>query len=276
MNQRSFGHGPMNFQAMSPVIKGLIITNLIVFVLQHLVGGQFISLFGLVPYRVTHNFWLWQPFTYLFLHAGILHLLFNLFALWMFGMPIESQWGGREFLKYVIICGVGAGLVSVAVNPSSPYPIIGASGAVYGLLVAFAMLFPEAVVYLYFFFPIKAKHMAILFCTLEFFASMGSGGGAVARFAHLGGALIGFLYIRYWNWASLYIRAFFREILSRGGGKRKRRVAEATRETTGLVDEVAEVDRILDKISSYGESALSESERDFLQAQARKRPKGHA
>ena len=126
---RSFGHGPLDFNAMSPAIKALVIANAAIFLLGTVVGGQFMDLFGLVPIHVVHDRWLWQPVTYLFLHGTFLHLLFNLFSLWMFGMPVESQWGSAEFTKYYLICGVGAGLVSAFIAPDSPFPIIGASGA---------------------------------------------------------------------------------------------------------------------------------------------------
>ena len=186
---RRFGHGPLDFQTMSPVIKGLIIANAVVFVLMSLTGErQFASFFGLVPYKVLHQGYLWQPITYLFLHGGFFHLLFNVFALWMFGMPVVSEWGDREFLKFFFVCGIGAGLINVILTPGSMAPIIGASGAVYGLLVAFAMLFPDSVIYLYFLFPIKAKHMAMLFVLLEFMAATSTRNPTVARFAHLGGA----------------------------------------------------------------------------------------
>lgn len=267
---RMFGHGPLEFGRMSSVIKGLVVANVAAFILAQLAGHQFLGLFGLVPSKVVGDFWLWQPFTYLFLHAGVLHLLFNLFALWMFGMPVEAQWGGREFLRYFLICGVGAGLFNVALTPGSDAPIIGASGAIFGLLVAFAMLYPDAVVYLYFFFPIKAKHMALLFGVLEFTAGFSARTPAVARFAHLGGMVIGYVYIR-WGWL---IRTRARAVLQESikpalGPRRPRRKAENPR-LTGPADEMAEVDRILDKILAQGEESLTEPEREVLRRHARR------
>ncbi|MFH1725705.1 MAG: rhomboid family intramembrane serine protease [Elusimicrobiota bacterium] len=278
---RGAEHSPLNFRMMSPIIKALIIANVGVFVLSLLVGGQFVGLFGLVPAKVVHERWIWQPFTYLFIHAGPFHLLINLFVLWMFGMAVEAQWGPREFLKYYLICGVGAGLFNVAVTPHSPVPIVGASGAIYGLLVAFAMLYPNAVVYLYFVFPIKAKHMAILVGVLEFLAATGSGSPMVARFAHLGGMIIGYLYIRWWWIVKIRTKGALHG-WTRGRERpaavprRRRQAGKRTVELSRPADEMAEVDRILDKILDKGEAALTERERDILRRQAGKRPGGHA
>lgn len=276
---RQFGHGPLDFKSMSPAIKGLVVANSAVFVLSFLVGGEFKNLFGLVPHQVVHERWIWQPVTYLFLHGSFFHVLFNLFALWMFGMPVEAQWGPREFLKYFLITGVGAGLVSVAAAPASHSVIIGASGAVFGLLVAFAMLYPESVVYLYFFFPIKAKHMAILFGGIEFFAGASSANPASARVAHLSGMVIGYLYIRWWWVLTLRVKTLFSGFggaPERGAAPKPRRRPQAVggpREEGGVPgdDEMAEIDRILDKIIAQGEASLTDREREVLRRQAHKK-----
>lgn len=278
---RQFGHGPLDFQSMPPVVKGIIVANTAVFVLQYLVP-DFTRMFGLVPARLVQDRWVWQPFTYLFLHGNFFHLLFNMFALWMFGMPVIANWGPREFVKYFLLTGVGAGLVSVAAAPDSTAVIIGASGAVYGLLVAFAMLFPDAVVYLYFFFPIKAKHMAILFGLIEFFAGASAANPASARLAHLSGMVIGWAYIRWWWEAEIKIKG----LMSGLGGASERPAAAKPRrrpQTVGAPaaepapeDESAEVDRILDKILAQGEGSLTEREREVLRRQAKKRPGGNA
>lgn len=278
---REFGHGPMNFAMMSPTIKALIIVNVAVFVLSLLVGSQFITLFGLVPAKVIHERWIWQPLTYLFLHANLFHILFNLFALWMFGMPVEAQWGPRQFVKYYLICGVGAGIVNVFLTPDSLSPIIGASGAIYGLLVAFAMLYPDAVVYLYFFFPIKAKHMAILFGLVEFIAGTSSSSPAVARFAHLAGMAIGFVYIKWWWAIKMKAIGTLRRFVKTDPGEEaaeepRRRKARPVVSGKGVSDEMAEVDRILDKILEGGEQSLTDREREILRRQAKRPPEGHA
>ena len=270
---RSFQHSPLDFRAMPGAIKALVVANVVGFLLAQIVGGEFYRLFGLVPARVVHDRWVWQPLTYLFIHGSFMHLLFNLFALWMFGMPVEAQWGAKEFIKYFLVCGIGAGLLSVALAPGSNAPIIGASGAVYGLLVAFAMLYPDAVIYLYFFFPVKAAHMAILFGLIEFFASATNATPGVARFAHLAGMLIGYLYIRWWWIARVRLKGLASGLA--GGIGRiahpppARRPGRAARtQPSSEPESMEEVDRILDKISALGKDSLSEAEREVLRQHA--------
>lgn len=210
---RVFRHDPVDFRNLPPAIRILMIANVVGF-LAGLVVPDLHNLFGLVPQQVLFQRWVWQPVTYLFLHGNLWHLIFNLFALWMFGMPVEAQWGERDFLKYYFLCGLGAAAAHLALAPHSGIPVIGASGAVYGLLVAFAMLYPDAVVYLYFLIPIKAAHMALLFGAIEFFAGATGSTPGVARFAHLGGMLTGYLYIRWWWVAKIQLKALWRRARS--------------------------------------------------------------
>lgn len=277
---RAFSHGPLDFRAMPPAIRALVVANAVAFLLAQLVGGQFRDLFGLVPLHVTRDRWVWQPFTYLFLHANILHLLFNLFSLWMFALPVEGQWGSREFLKYYFLCGIGAGLLSVAMSPHSQVPVIGASGAVYGLLVAFAMLYPDAVVYLYFFFPIRARDMALLFGVLEFFAGAAGSTPGVARLAHLGGMVIGYLYIRWWWVAKIRAKSFISGFFGPKDAEtfRRPRRAGSPRRPEGPggepPDPMDEVNRILDKISAHGRESLNSQELELLRRLAEKKGPG--
>ncbi len=277
MSQR-FSHGPIDFRSMPSAVKALMLANCVAFLMTQIVAGQFFELFGLVPAHVIRDRWVWQPATYLFLHGSFMHLLFNIFALWMFGVPIESEWGAREFLKYYFICGIGAALCSVALNPHSHFPVIGASGAVYGLLVAFAMLYPDAVIYLYFFFPIKASHMAILFGLIEFFAGTTQATPGVARFAHLGGMVVGYLYLRWWWIVKIRLKGLFSPA-GRGAATPRRSPRRPSPEAP-LEDSMAEVDRILDKISAFGKDSLNDEEREVLRRhsdRARKnRPEGNA
>lgn len=274
---RRFEHSPVDFPGLSPAIKALVVANVVLYVLGWLVAGEFTRLFGLVPAQVLGERWVWQPFTYLFLHGNLVHLLFNLLALWMFGAPVEKQWGSREFLKFYLLCGVGAGLVSVAAAPHSHAPIIGASGAIYGLLIAFAMLYPEAVVYLYGFFPIKARHMAVLFGVVEFAAGAADATPGVARVAHLSGMAIGYLYIRWWWILKLRAKAGLADLLRLRATQVRRaepeRVAVRPSSAPAPGEDMAEVDRILDKILEHGESSLTSDELDVLR---RHRPEGHA
>ena len=194
-------------------IKTLCIACVSVFVLQQLSGLLFdgagrdfwLTRFGLVPFAVTHGFRLWQPFTYLFLHAGVLHLLFNLLYLAMFGADLEHMWGSRRFYSYFFICGVGAGAVNVVVKMlldprgagSAWVPTIGASGAIYGILLANAVLLPHRRVWM---FPlpvtISMRIFVIVMGALEFFGTIGASGDNVSHVCHLGGILAGYLYLR--------------------------------------------------------------------------------
>lgn len=264
---RIFRHDPVDFRNLPPAIRLLMIANIAGFLIGMVVPDMH-SLFGLVPQQVISQRWIWQPFTYLFLHGNLWHLIFNLFALWMFGMPVEAQWGEKDFLKYYFLCGLGAAFAHLAMAPHSPIPVIGASGSVYGLLVAFAMLYPDAVVYLYFLIPIKAAHMAILFGAIEFFAGATGTTPGVARFAHLGGMLTGYLYIRWWWVAQIQLKAFWRRATSSDSDDEPaprsvpRRSAKPAAKPA--YDDMAEVDRILDKILDDGLESLTDEERGIM------------
>jgi membrane associated rhomboid family serine protease len=188
----SFGYG------LTPVIKKLMIIMGAVFLLQMVVGGQIDFYLGLVPILVLKKYFLWQLATYIFLHGGIGHILFNLLALWMFGGELENFWGSKKFLIYFFFCGIGAGIVTVIFSPNQFITVVGASGAIYGILLAFGWLFPNRLIYIYFLFPIPAKYFVIIFGLLEFlyFSTEGTGGG-IARITHLGGLLFGLIYMAY-------------------------------------------------------------------------------
>jgi len=189
----SFGYG------LPPVVKNLMIIMGAVFLIQMLVGGWMEFYFGLIPILVWKEYFLWQLFTYIFLHGGFSHILFNLLALWWFGGELENYWGSKKFLFYFLFCGIGAGICTVLFTPDiyQRIPVIGASGAIYGILLAFAWLFPNRPILIYFLFPMPAKYMVIIFGLIEFFSSMGGSGGGVAHLTHLGGLLFGFFYMGY-------------------------------------------------------------------------------
>jgi membrane associated rhomboid family serine protease len=169
-----------------------------VFVLQEAVDYRINLFLGLVPLLVWKGFYLWQLVTYLFLHGDVSHLLFNLLALWMFGGELENLWGSRRFLFYFFFCGIGAGICTVVISPFQVVPVIGASGAIYGLLLAYGWLFPNRPIFLYFLFPIPAKYFVMIYGFLEFiYFSRGGTGGGVAHLTHLGGLLFGLFYMAY-------------------------------------------------------------------------------
>jgi membrane associated rhomboid family serine protease len=187
----SFGYG------LTPVIKNLMILMGAVFLLQMVVSRWIEFYFGLVPVLVWKNYFLWQLLTYVFLHGGFSHILFNLLALWMFGGELENYWGSKKFLRFFLFCGIGAGICTVVFSPLQFVPVIGASGAIYGLLLAFGWLFPNRLIYIYFLFPIPAKYFVIIFGLIELFASMEGTGGGIAHLTHLGGILFGLFYMAY-------------------------------------------------------------------------------
>jgi len=187
----SFGYG------LTPVVKNLMIIMGAVFLLQMLVRGAIEFYFGLVPFLVWKKFFVWQLLTYIFLHAGVSHILFNLLALWMFGGELESYFGSKKFLFYFLFCGIGAGICTVVLTPNSIIPVIGASGGIYGLLLAFGWLFPDRQIYIYFLLPVRAKYFVIIFGLIELFSSIEGTGGGVAHLTHLGGLLFGLFYMAY-------------------------------------------------------------------------------
>lgn len=209
------GGGPIMVIPMTPVVKALLIINVVlwllaVVVLQGMVlkNGDVFAWFGMIPQSVIFEFKLWQPFTYLFLHsAQLTHILFNMLLLWWVGSQIELTMGSKKFLTYYLVCGVGAGILYLLVvfgvylfMPSMATvmhtPVVGASGAVFGLLLAFAIFHGEEVVYFMMLFPMKAKYFVCLLILIELFVISTSGlSGPVANLAHLGGIVVGFSYL---------------------------------------------------------------------------------
>lgn len=194
-----FAFGPGRW---SPAVKVLIISNVAALVVSYLAPPVIVQL-GLVPAAVFGRLAVWQPVTYMFLHGGISHLLWNMLSLWMFGTDLERMWGTRFFTKYYFVTGVGAAVATLA-WALSPLPLgdemyytvtIGASGAIYGVLLAYGLYFPHRVILLLV-FPVQARYYVMIVGALVFFASMGAGGGGVAHVAHLGGLVVGYVYLK--------------------------------------------------------------------------------
>lgn len=193
---------------VTPVIGFLLAANAIMFALEGLLGGRALELLALwplsgdSPFLQGSLFAPWQLLTYAFLHDGLTHLFFNMLSLWMFGTQLESHWGGRRFALYYLFCVVGAGLLQLAVasNTGEIYPTIGASGGVYGVLLAFGMTFPEQRLMLLIPpVPVKAKWMVVGYGAVELWLGLSGSMPGVAHFAHLGGMLFGLLLILYWR-----------------------------------------------------------------------------
>ena len=195
---RSTGYSWSNY--FPPGVKWLLISNTAIFVLCFLFPSRAIfQWFALSPELVLKQFALWQLVTYMFLHGGIGHILFNMLTLWMFGMDLERDWGTKPFLKYYFLCGIGAGICDVLVNAwmGNFYTrTIGSSGGIYGLLLAFGVLYPDRIVLMSFLFPIKAKYFVMIMGAIAFLNSVGNAGSGVSNVAHLGGMLFGYAYLR--------------------------------------------------------------------------------
>lgn len=210
--------------ALTEGVKYLLIWNIIFFLLQRFIWGSGIAalhavheitvrlqgtlvpvpyevgsletLLGIVPALVWQKGFLWQIVTYMFLHGGFFHILLNMFALWMFGSDLERVWGTRRFIVYYFFTGIGAGITTVLVTPHGYVPTIGASGAIYGILLAYALLFPERRVLLYFFIPIPVRVFVLIFGVIELLSAITLPGDSIAHVAHLGGLVFGWLFLR--------------------------------------------------------------------------------
>ena len=189
----SFGPGPI-----STALKAIIGANVVLFLAQYF-SPLVTDVFALRPVAVVHGFAVWQLVTYMFLHGGIGHLVVNMLTLWMFGTELERTWGTRYFVKYYFTTGVGAGVITVLFSllplaiANNVYfaPTVGASGAIFALLLAYGLYFPNRLIYLYLVFPIPAKYFVLIIGAISFFA-----GGGVAHATHLGGVIVGYLMLK--------------------------------------------------------------------------------
>ena len=219
-------YSPTGFSFLPVVVKNLLIINAIMFLADVVLARFGIDLSNILGlhFFMASDFHVHQLFTYMFMHGNFSHLFFNMFALWMFGNTLENIWGPKRFLLFYILCGIGAGLIQEGVQyivyarelaqyqnvnmggtiiPMGQYlnylTTVGASGAIYGLLLAFGMMFPNSMIYLYFFMPIKAKWFVIGYAVIELLNGLGASGDPVAHFAHLGGMLVGLIIILIWK-----------------------------------------------------------------------------
>lgn len=255
--QWSYQFGP----PITPVIKWMMIANAAVFLLQLVFRTGFgrdflIEFFALNPTLVVRGA-IWQLGTYMFLHANAWHLALNMLWLWMLGSPVEGVWGPRPFLYYYLFAGVGAGLLDFMMNLGVNSFTLGASGAAFGIIVAFGMTFPNDIVRFMFIFPMRGKHFAMLAIGLELLMTMdywNPGGRGVARFAHLGGALFGYIYLKYGD----KIRYSIPRIRFNANPGKKR----APDNWEDFMQN--EIDPILDKISREGFGSLTKKERKIL------------
>jgi len=285
------------FSLFPPVIKALLISNVAVW---GLLG------FFLAPFRVSDvplsyfftdylalwplgpHFYPWQLVTYMFMHGGFWHLFFNMLALWMFGVELERLWGSKQFLTYYLICGIGGGIANLIVSSllGQGAPTIGASGAVFGVLLAFGVMFPNQPIYLYFLVPIRAKFFIAFYIGLELFYGVTGTTDGVAHFAHLGGAATGYLLLLIER-NVLPVRRWLEDL---SGGSRETLTGNRrfSRPHTGIHEatftdirpeepadgesEITQelIDGILDKIGKDGYQGLTEREKQILNEASRK------
>ncbi len=311
------------FSLFPPVIKLLLLSNTAIFILFNVlltgfsVGGmsfdiiitKYFALNPLKPVLFNENgqilqlsFYPWQLVTYMFLHGGFFHLLLNMLALWMFGAELENTWGQKRFLTYYMLCGVGAGVCNLLIAPlfTTVGPTVGASGAIYGILVAFGYLFPERKIYIYGLIPVKAKFLVILYMLIELFSVAGGSNSGIAHMAHLGGGVIGLIYLliyykgspmkffdnsgfkdKFTSYTSSDKRTYSSPVYSNGANAKKEEVADAKYQDIQITDYKKEmesqeklaqdkIDAILDKLSEGGYQSLTEDEKKVLFQESKK------
>lgn len=302
------------FSFFPPVIKYLLIINVAVYLLQSFffkalwlgnvnIYQFYFKYFALQPIftvpsftsPISGHFFPWQIITYMFMHGSFTHLFFNMFALWMFGIELENLWGSKKFLFYYFLCGIGAALANLFIAPifTSVGPTVGASGSVYGILIAFGYLFPDRHIYIYFLLPIKAKYLVILYMALEVFSVASQQETGIAHVAHLGGAVVGFVYLlitkrktsydifsKYSNkYSHFYPHNFksgsFQNDIQEDTYHKEPKTEEETtdyKKELELKDKTTQekIDAILDKLSESGYQSLTEEEKRILFQESKK------
>ena len=245
-------------QLFTDAIKLLVSVNFTIFFLQTISGKEHLlfDLFGLVPQAIWSDFMIWQPFTYLFFHGNTWHILINMFVLWMFGSELENAWGRENFIKYYFITGIGAGIVTCLFNLQSNIPVVGASGAVYGILLAYGLSFPNRTVYLYGLIPIKSIWFVIAIGILAFFSSFQQI-TQISHLTHISGMAIGYVFLkRRWRlndiWFKIRKKTLEYRIQIEDVKQSKKKVLEK------------DIDHILDKIQKVGFKGLSDQEQNKL------------
>jgi membrane associated rhomboid family serine protease len=270
------------FAALTPWVKRLLVINFAVWALMAI---------GLIPWSAARDLLAfsadraltrpWTFVTYMFVHAGFGHLFFNMLALFFFGPPLERSWGSREFIRYYLVCGVGGSVAALLlVNLVGTAPMVGASAAIFGILLAFALTWPDAPIYLWFLLPVKAKYFVGFLALMTLYSTISSGraAGGTAHWAHLGGLIAGWVWLRYGERIEMSAdRAFGKAKRARRGlksvdrdgkadAKQESRRPSARRrpKSEASSDALDEVNRILDKIGERGMDSLTPAELEFL------------
>ena len=274
MYQRNIGiriGGPI-----TPGVKMIMIINGIVFIIQKfaniIMPTNFMEYtFGISYIGLFNDLMIWQPFTYMFLHGGWMHIIFNLIGLWMFAGELEIAWGRKKFIRYYIYSGIGAGLFISLMNyiaytyyESTPVTI-GASGAIYAILLAYAMLWPNREVLLYFILPIKIKYLVLAFGIMEFFGTLSSAtgtGGNISHIGHLGGIITGFFLVNYMSESRSQTKkgdSFFERLSKKSRLENKKKAIDSRIEAKRIID------TLLEKIAREGMHSLTPEEKKNLE-----------
>jgi membrane associated rhomboid family serine protease len=254
-NPGEFSYKPALF---TNAIKVLISINFGIFILQTLSGSEtlFFPLFGLVPKLVWSDSMIWQPFTYMFFHGGIWHVLINMFVLWMFGSELERLWGRNQFLKFYFITGVGSGLVTMLFSLKSMTPIVGASGAVYGVLLGYGLTYPNRTVYLYGIIPIKSIWFVLGIGLIAFMSSFDNM-SPVSHITHLSGMIIGYVMLKNPIHLSGLLFQLRKKTLEYKIQKEEKRLSQQFQVER-------DINQILDKINQEGFDSLTQDEQSRL------------
>jgi len=248
---------------LTPAIKYLLISNTIVLIFQ-----QFFPIidnfFSLDAQSILQDFYLWKLVTYMFLHGGVMHLVFNMFMLWMFGCEVERTLGTKEFVKYYLICGIGAGICHMIFTTAS---VVGASGAIFGVMAAFGVLFPEREITLLLFLilpvHLKAKFFVLIFAGIALLMGIVGMNDGIAHAAHLGGLAVGFVYLKM-DWQLSFVGSWLRQ------RRQSQIVVQSIKKEQAMQDIRERVDQILDKINEVGYEQLSDEEKKILRLASEK------
>tara|TARA_B110000495_G_C23002625_1_gene591866 strand:- start:840 stop:1685 length:846 start_codon:yes stop_codon:yes gene_type:complete len=261
-----FNSGEVTYkpQIFTKAIKILISINFVIYMLQSLAGKEdvFFRLFGLVPNAFISELMLWQPFTYMFFHApyyssvGISHILLNMLGLWVFGRELEQAWGKNKFLKYYFLTGIGSGLITYLFQINSDNPVIGASGAVYGILLAYGISFPNRMLYIWGLIPVRSIWLVVIMGSIAFFGLLGRADG-ISHVTHISGMFIGYVLLKKkWRLADI-IFAIRKKTVEFQVQSKEDRVLKKK-----IINK--DVDMILEKIKDVGFSGLSNEEQSKL------------
>jgi membrane associated rhomboid family serine protease len=274
------GFGPFGYR-MTPWVKRIIAANAVMFVLIN--WTRAIPLAAAVEYLGFNVSEVlrepWTIISYTFVHAGFFHVFFNMLMLFFFGPPLEERWGGKEFIKYYLICGIGGALFTLVFGGGT---IIGASGAVFGVMLAYALNWPDSLIWIYAIFPIKAKYLVLFLGAASFFSAFLGAQDGIAHFAHLGGLVVGYVYLKKaWEvqarWEALKKRLRRRRlsVVPGGSGDGTGGPSQPKSDADEEARMLEVVDQLLDKIAAHGLESLSAEERRFLDEVSRRRQAQH-